>query len=238
MRFSYSPGHEVLCGLSFVVPAGSIAALVGPSGAGKTTAVDLLLRLFSPASGQILVDGIPLGSVDTSSVRAEIAVVSADGALFRGSVGDNIRYRRPEASEEEVRDAALSAGLGATVARLPYGLATEIGEGGVGLSVGERQRVQIARALLSRPRILVLDEATANLDFATEAEVRSTLLVDRRGRTMLVIAHRPSMVAIADHVFVLDGGRVAEEGSPEELREAGGWFSRFVRAAHPAEATH
>src|SRR5512140_2597475 len=111
VRFSYSPGHEVLCGLSFVVPAGSIAALVGPSGAGKTTAVDLLLRLFSPASGQILVDGIPLGSVDTSSVRAEIAVVSSDGALFRGSVGDNIRYRRPDASEETVRDAALSAGL-------------------------------------------------------------------------------------------------------------------------------
>jgi len=237
VRFSYSPGHEVLCGLSFVVPAGSIAALVGPSGAGKTTAVDLLLRLFSPASGQILVDGIPLGSVDTSSVRAEIAVVSADGALFRGSVGDNIRYRRPDASEEAVRDAALSAGLGGTVARLPDGLATEIGEGGVGLSVGERQRVQIARALLSRPRILVLDEATANLDFATEAEVKSALLADRRGRTMLVIAHRPSMVEIADHVFVLEGGRVAEEGTPEELRGGGGWFSRFARAVHPVNAT-
>jgi len=236
VRFGYSPGREVLRGLTFVVPAGSIAALVGPSGAGKTTTIDLLLCLFSPASGQILVDGVPLGSVDPSSVRAEIAVVSADGALFRGSISDNIRYRRPDASEVDVRDAVFSAGLGPTVARLPEGLSTEIGEGGVGLSVGERQRVQIARALLSRPRILVLDEATANLDFATEADVKRALLAERRGRTMLVIAHRPSMVEMADRVFVLDGGRVAEEGTLEELRGGRGWFSLFARAAHPADA--
>ena len=233
VRFGYLPERDVLRGLSFVVPAGSVAALVGPSGAGKTTTIDLLLRLFSPASGQILVDGIPIGRVDPSSVRAEIAVVSADGALFRGSIGDNIRYRRPDASDDDLREAVLSAGLGPTVERLPAGLATEIGEGGVGLSVGERQRLQIARALLSRPRILVLDEATANLDFATEADVKGALMAGRHGRTMLVIAHRVSMVEIADRVFVLEGGRVAEEGTPGELRNGTGWFSRFAHAAMP-----
>jgi ABC-type multidrug transport system fused ATPase/permease subunit len=231
VRFGYTPEREILRGLSFTVAAGSVVALIGPSGAGKTTTVDLLLRFFSPRSGQILIDGFPLESLDPSSVRAEIAVVSADGALFRGSIADNIRYRRPDASDGELSEAARSAGLVPALSRLPAGLLTEIGEGGVGLSVGERQRVQLARALLSRPRILVLDEATANLDFSTETEVKRALADVRHGRSMLVIAHRFSMVEGADKVLVLEDGRITEEGTVAELRAGTGWFSRFARAS-------
>ena len=236
VRFGYTREREVLRGLTLRLPARSVTALAGPSGAGKTTAADLLLRLYEPASGRILVDGEPLSTIDPSEVRRQIGVVAADGAVFRGSLADNIRYRRPDATAGEVREAALAAGLGLVLERLPEGLATPVGERGVGLSVGERQRLQLARILVSRPRILVLDEATANLDEATEEEIKRSLAGITPRPTTLLIAHRYATLRDADRVAVLDGGRIVEEGTPGELVAAGGWFSRFAaRNEAPAE---
>ena len=158
-------------------------------------------------------------------------MVTADGAVFRGTLADNIRYKRPAAAEGEVLEAAIAAGMGNTLQRLPDGLHTVVGESGIGLSVGERQRIQIARILLSRPRILVLDEATANLDYATEAEIKKTVNEIRKKNTVIVIAHRYSMVRDADHVIVISDGEVLERGTPEELTSNGGWFAAFATAA-------
>jgi len=219
---------KVLRGLTLKVKAGQVVGLVGPSGAGKTTTTDLLMRLYEPNSGEILIDGQKLSELEAASVRREIGVVAADGAVFRGTLADNIRYKRPEATVEEVRAAALAAGLGNVLERLPEGLQTKVGEGGMGLSVGERQRLQLARVLAANPRVMVLDEATGNLDYATEIEVKAALATLRRGRTTIVIAHRFSMVRDVDYVYVLDSGQVTEEGTPEQLIAAGGWFAGFA----------
>jgi ABC-type multidrug transport system fused ATPase/permease subunit len=166
--------------------------------------------------------------VASATIRRDIGVVAADGAVFRGTLADNIRYQRSEASDAEVRGAALAAGLGTALDRLTEGLQTQVGEGGMGLSVGERQRLQLARVLAANPRIMVLDEATANLDYATELEVKNALATLRKNRTTIVIAHRFSMVKDADYVYVLESGRVTEAGTPEELIAAGGWFAGFA----------
>ena len=228
VRFSYVPGREVLADMSFVLAAGKMTALVGPSGAGKTTSSDLLLRLFELESGEILLDGQNLRQLDAAAVRREFGVVAADGAIFRGSIADNLRYKRPDAGDAEVRAAAVAAGLVHTLERLPQGLATEIGEGGVGLSVGERQRLQIARALIGRPRVLILDEATANLDYATETEIRRALLGQDSRPTTLIITHRYAMAEICDHVVVLAAGRVIAQGTPKDLIQTCPWFADFA----------
>jgi len=230
VRFGYTPEREVLKDLSFIAAPGKVTAIVGTSGAGKTTTVDLLLKLFEPQSGEILIDGQKLSVTDGASVRRNIGMVAADGAIFRGTLADNIRYKKPEATDTEVEAAAIAAGMQTTLQRLPDGLKTLVGESGFGLSVGELQRVQIARVIVSRPSILVMDEATANLDYATEAEVKNTIDEIRKENTVIIIAHRYSMVKDADHVVVLDAGQVSEQGTPSQLIAQGGWFADFANA--------
>ncbi len=228
VHFGYLPGRQVLKGISFIAEPGKVTAIVGNSGAGKTTTVDLLLKLYEPQAGEILIDGNNIANSDTASVRQQIGMVAADGAIFRGSLADNIRYKRPDASDEEVEAAALAAGMERTIQRLPDHLASEIGEGGLGLSVGEKQRLQIARILVAKPRILILDEATANLDFATEAEVIATVNLIKRNHTVIIIAHRYSMVRDADYVVVLSDGKILEQGTTGELLKKNQWYADFA----------
>lgn len=231
VRFRYTADREILKDISFKISPGKVTAIVGPSGAGKTTTVDLMMKLYDPTSGKVLIDGEDLAQQDAAAVRRQIGMVSADGAIFHGTLADNIRYKRPEATDDEVHNAAIAAGMQSTLLRLPDGLQTAVGENGIGLSVGERQRIQIARILVSQPRILILDEATANLDYATEVEIKRTIDQIRKENTVILIAHRYSMVRDADHVIVLSGGEVLEEGSTEELIAKAGWFARFSQNA-------
>ncbi len=184
VHFGYTPEREILKGISFTLQPGRVTALVGTSGAGKTTTVDLMMKLYEPQRGEIFIDGQGIGRLDTSSVRRQMGIVSTDGAVFRGTLAYNIRYKRPEATDEEVLAAAIAAGMQGTLQRMPDGLQTLVGDSGMGLSVGERQRIQIARVLVAKPRILILDEATANLDYATEAEVKKTIEEIRKENTV------------------------------------------------------
>ena len=237
VHFRYTEDREVLKGLSFTLEPGKSTAIIGRSGAGKTTITDLLLKLYEPTGGSIRIDGQDLHTLDAASVRRQIGIVSTDGAVFHGTLADNIRYKRASATDEEVLQAAMAAGMHSTLERLPQGLQTPVGESGIGLSVGERQRIQIARMLVAQPRILVLDEATANLDYVTEAEIRKTIDGIRRSATILIIAHRYSMVRDADHVIVLEDGQIVEEGSPASLLKKEGWFADFAAAAEEEQET-
>jgi ATP-binding cassette subfamily B protein len=231
VRFAYpaagETAPEVLHGVDLHVAAGTTLGLVGPTGAGKSTIAKLAARFYDPSSGRVLLDGIPMDRVRLADLRACLGYVPQEGFLFSGSVADNIRFGRPDASREEVVAAARAVGADQVVARLPDGYDTEVGERGVRLAAGERQLVAFARAWLADPVLLLLDEATSQLDAASEARVRRALRTLRQGRTTILIAHRLTSVLDADQVAVVEDGRLVEHGPPEALRGAGGRFAEL-----------
>jgi len=231
VRFAYHPDRPVLRGVTFRIEAGEHVGIVGPSGAGKTTLTDLLVGFYEPQQGEILLDGQRVRDVSPSSLHAAVRGVAADGVLFQMSVAGNIRLGRFEATDAEVLEAAERAGLGLLLQRLPEGLETPVGERGVELSVGERQRILLARAFVARPTVLILDEATANLDFNTEHQVKEAIQVLARGRTTLVVAHRRSMMTDVDRVLVLRNGRIEQQGPPAALVEQEGYFRDMMNSA-------
>ena len=227
VRFGYGPDREVLHGVSFSVPAGRTLAIVGPTGSGKSTVARLLFRFYEPTAGKILIDGTDIRQVTQASLRAAIGIVPQDTVLFNDTIRYNIAYGRPNASQAEIEKAARLAQVHDFIARLPDGYATRVGERGLKLSGGEKQRVAIARTLLKNPRILILDEATSALDTATEQEISAALRGLERGRTTLMIAHRLSTVVDADEILVLEGGEVVERGTHPALLARGGLYARM-----------
>ena len=230
VRFAYPSRSdvEVLRGLSFTVACGHTVALVGPSGAGKTTVFQLLQRFYDVSGGSIALDGIDLREASLADLRARIALVPQEPVIFSGSLLENIRYGRREATDDEVRAAAAAAFVDEFVERLPDGYATEVGERGVRLSGGQRQRIAIARAMLKNAPLLLLDEATSSLDAASERVVQAALERAMHGRTTLVIAHRLATVQRADRILVLDQGRLADAGTHAELIARGGLYAQLA----------
>jgi ATP-binding cassette, subfamily B, heavy metal transporter len=227
VRFGYEPSREILHSVDIDVPAGSTVAVVGPSGAGKSTLSRLLFRFYDPTGGRITIDGQDIKAVRQDSLRRAIGIVPQDSVLFNDTVGYNIAYGRDGAGPEEVEAAARGAAIHDFVASLPDGYETRVGERGLKLSGGEKQRVAIARTLLKDPPILILDEATSALDSRTEAAIQDTIRQIERGRTSIVIAHRLSTVVDADQIIVLEAGRVAERGTHAELLRRGGLYAEM-----------
>ena len=229
VSYRHSARTEGLRDVSFRAAPGETVALVGPSGAGKTTAVRLAMRLLDPQTGRVSLDGCDLRQVTQASLRQAVALVPQEVALFNDTLKVNIAFARPDASEEEIWAASEAAELGAFIRALPEGLDTKVGERGLKLSGGERQRVGIARALLADPRVLILDEATSALDGKTEAAIQATLRRARKGRTTLVVAHRLSTVADADEILVIRAGRIVERGAHAALLAKDGEYAALWR---------
>ncbi|NKC31859.1 ABCB family ABC transporter ATP-binding protein/permease [Falsiroseomonas selenitidurans] len=236
VRFGYRPDRAILKGVSFTVPPGRTLAIVGPTGAGKSTISRLLFRFYDATGGRVLIDGQDVRDVQQDSVRAAIGVVPQDTVLFNDTIRYNIAYGRPGASQEEIEAAARAAQVHDFVLRLPDGYDTRVGERGLKLSGGEKQRVAIARTLLKNPRIVILDEATSALDTRTEQDIQAALRDAARGRTTLVIAHRLSTVVEADEILVLQEGQVAERGAHAELIAADGLYAAMWRRQSEAVA--
>jgi ATP-binding cassette subfamily B protein len=225
VHFAYVPERKILKGISFTVPPGKTVAIVGPSGAGKSTISRLLFRFYEPNAGRVLIDGQDIAGVTQASLRASIGMVPQDTVLFNDTIAYNIAYGRDGASDEDVRAAAAMAQIDRFIASLPDGYNTQVGERGLKLSGGEKQRVAIARTLLKAPPVLVLDEATSALDSFTEREIQDALDKVSVGRTTLVIAHRLSTVVNADEIIVLDKGVIAERGSHDMLLVQNGIYA-------------
>src|SRR5450631_159726 len=235
VRFAYDPERQILKGLSFEVPAGKTVAIVGPSGAGKSTISRLLFRLYDISGGSIQIDGQDIRSVTQESLRAAIGMVPQDTVLFNDTIRYNIRYGRWDASDAEVEQAARLAQIDAFIRMAPKGYETQVGERGLKLSGGEKQRVAIARTVLKGPPILVLNEATSALDSHTEQEIQDALERVSRNRTSLVIAHRLSTIVGADEIIVLDQGRIAERGTHTQLLASGGLYASMWNRQREAE---
>jgi ATP-binding cassette subfamily B protein len=235
VRFSYDPERPILKGLSFEVPAGKTVAIVGPSGAGKSTISRLLFRLYDVSGGKILIDGQDIRGVTQDSLRAAIGMVPQDTVLFNDTIRYNIRYGRWGASDAEVEQAAQLAQIDSFIKMSPKGYETQVGERGLKLSGGEKQRVAIARTVLKAPPILVLDEATSALDSHTEHEIQGALERVSRNRTSLVIAHRLSTIVGADEIIVLDQGRIVERGTHAQLLATGGLYASMWNRQREAE---
>jgi ATP-binding cassette subfamily B protein len=227
VTLSFGRGGAVLAGVNLKVASGETVAIVGPSGSGKSTIVDLIVRQLDPDEGAILLDGHDLRSLALEDLRRHVVLVEQEPYVFHTTVAENIRYGRPEAGDEAVREAARSAGLAEFIEGLPEGYDTRVGERGMTLSAGERQRLAIARAFLADPAVLVLDEATANLDPAAEERVIAGYRAVMRGRTTILITHRLDLARAADRVVVIRGGMAVETGPPEGLLAKRGVFFRI-----------
>jgi len=235
VAFAYNPETEVLHNINFKVNAGETVAIAGPTGAGKSSMTSLIARFYDVTGGRILIDGYDIASVSQESLRKQISIVPQDPYLFSGSLGDNIKYGRLDASQKEVEEAAKAAGAHEFISRLEHGYDTSVGERGGNLSAGQRQLVCLARAILANPRILILDEATSSVDTNTERIMQASLGNLSQGRTCVIIAHRLSTITNSDRIIVLEHGKIAESGNHTELMAKNGLYARMFNTLSATE---